>query len=729
MKKRIISIALVIAALGILIHAGNDSRTSSAGFAGLTVYAAADDFDIEDGCLTYYSGSSSSVSIPSGVTSIAGFAFDGHSEIKSIAFPQTLKSIGYASFWGCSGLTGLSLPNSLTDISSCAFADCTGLKSVTLPASVKDFSGDAFYHCTALTAINVASGNAVYCSVDGVVYSKNKDTVIACPGAKKGSFTVPDSVKAIGEGAFKGCAGITGVSVPSAVKTIGDSAFASSGIKSFSIPSGVTKLGYGNFEFCESLTSVKIPNTVTNIGWRVFSGCSSLTTVTIPASVTKIDGLAFLDCSGLKSIVIPKSVTSITYGSTNESCFTGCNALRDVYFTGTEQQWKKIALDSNGKGVLGLNKNVTVHYNYTPVTLSVTAQPASVTVKTGATVSFTVKAKGDGLTYQWYYKKAGQTSWSKWGTRTTATTSAAANSTWDGMQVYCKVSDKYGNSVNSKAAAVTITGLKITTQPVSKTVVLGKSVTLSLKAEGTGLSYQWYFKKKGQTSFSKWNNRTHASETVTPNETWDGIQLYCIVKDSTESKEQSATIKVTVTKELKITSQPSSVTTKTGTNVTFTVKADGIGLSYQWYFMKKGQTSWTAWNSRTHASETVAPNATWDGIQLYCLVKDSAGKSVKSNTVKVTLSDVLAITAQPANVTASAGSNVTFTVKAKGIGLKYQWQFKKTGATAWSNWNGRTTASTTATANSSWNGMQVRCIVTDSAGNKVTSNAAKITIK
>ena len=108
------------------------------------------------------------------------------------------------------------------------------------------------------------------------------------------------------------------------------------------------------------------------------------------------------------------------------------------------------------------------------------------------------------------------------------------------------------------------------------------------------------------------------------------------------------------------------------------------------------------------------------------MVKNSAGITEQSDTLTVS---VLSIATQPKDVTVAAGKNATFTVKATGAGLKYQWQYKKSGATAWSNWNGRTTASTTATANATWQGMQVRCVVTDSAGNKATSSAATITIK
>ena len=271
--------------------------------------------------------------------------------------------------------------------------------------------------------------------------------------------------------------------------------------------------------------------------------------------------------------------------------------------------------------------------------------------------------------------------------------------------------------------------LKITAQPTNKTIKKGDSVTLSLKAEGTGLTYQWYYKKAGATSFSTWNGRTHASETVTPNTTWNGIQLYCVVKDSSGKKVQSNTIKVLFSDVVTIVIQPKNVTAKTGDNVTFKFVAEGVGLTYQWYYKKAGATAWSKWNGRTTASTTATANASWDGMQVYCVVKNSSGSTLNSNIAKITLSDVLAITQQPSNVTTQAGQNVTFTVKAKGVGLKYQWQYKKSGQTSWSNWGARTTASTTATSNATWQGMQVRCIVTDSAGNKVTSNAATITIK
>ena len=86
--------------------------------------------------------------------------------------------------------------------------------------------------------------------------------------------------------------------------------------------------------------------------------------------------------------------------------------------------------------------------------------------------------------------------------------------------------------------------LEIIRQPKSTTVSPGDAITVSLKASGTGLQYQWYFKKQGQTDFSEWKNRTHDSETVTPNDTWNGIQLYCLVTDKSGKSLRSDVITV-----------------------------------------------------------------------------------------------------------------------------------------------------------------------------------------
>ena len=87
---------------------------------------------------------------------------------------------------------------------------------------------------------------------------------------------------------------------------------------------------------------------------------------------------------------------------------------------------------------------------------------------------------------------------------------------------------------------------QVITQPTDRTITLGDTIIISLRARGIGLTYQWYFKKVGQTDFSVWNGRTGASETVTPDVTWDGIQLYCEITGVSGVTVNSDTITITV---------------------------------------------------------------------------------------------------------------------------------------------------------------------------------------
>ena len=261
--------------------------------------------------------------------------FDSRSRVKSAVIAEGVTSIGNHAFDDCTSLTSVTIPDSVTIIGERAFDDCTSLTSVTIPDSVTRIGDGAFTSCTSLTGIWVAEGNSHYASdAFGVLFNKDKTTLVQCPGAFSGSYAILDSVTSICHYAFDGCTSLTSVTIPDSVTSIGGQAFMD----------------------CSSLTSVTIPDGVTSIGWYAFDGCASLTSVTIPNSVTSIGWYAFDGCTSLTSVTIPDSVTII-----GERAFADCTFLTDVYYAGSEAQWKAISISSNGNDDL-LTANI--HYYF-----------------------------------------------------------------------------------------------------------------------------------------------------------------------------------------------------------------------------------------------------------------------------------------------------------------------------------------------------------------------------
>ena len=278
-------------------------------------------------------------------------------DVSAIRISDGVTSIGEGAFSFCTSLTSVTIPNSVTSIGHGAFYDCTSLTSVTIPDSVTSIGGSAFRGCSSLTSV-----------------------------------TIPNSVTSIGSYAFSGCSSLTSVTIPDSVTSIGDGAFCGcSSLTSVTIPDSVTSIGADAFYDCTSLTSVTIPDSVTSIGDGAFASCTSLTGIwvaegnshyssdasgvlfnkdkttlvqclgafaayAIPDSVTSIGGSAFEGCRSLISVTIPDSVTSI-----GGDAFYNCTSLTDVYYAGSEAQWKAISISSTGNnGLLTAN----IHYNY-----------------------------------------------------------------------------------------------------------------------------------------------------------------------------------------------------------------------------------------------------------------------------------------------------------------------------------------------------------------------------
>ena len=178
------------------------------------------------------------------VTQIDAFAFHENSQLTSVTIPGSVRSIGDGAFSESWSLQTVTISEGVTSLGSGVFEDSKSLTHVTLPASLTSIDENPFSYCSQLTEINVSPENSEFSTVDGILYTKNLDKIIAYPGGREGDFIIPDSVEDLGIDAFGGCYDLTGVTISSNVRTIGERAFfGCSSLQEIVIPEGVTSIG------------------------------------------------------------------------------------------------------------------------------------------------------------------------------------------------------------------------------------------------------------------------------------------------------------------------------------------------------------------------------------------------------------------------------------------------------------------------------------------------------
>ena len=353
-----------------------------------------------------------SLTVEEGVTSLGEWAFHLCTKLTDVSLPHSLREIRRGAFGSCRALSALNLPEGLVTICADSFTN-TNLREITFPASLQNcqdwMSGDAVFPSTPLMNIYVAPDSPYFCSVDGVVFSKDQTTLVMFPTGRTGSYTVPAGVQTIGLKAFD-ASNLDTVVLPDSVLTIDDSAFMFARISSCTLPNSVTGIGRGAFGGCDCILSITIPEGVKSIGFDTFVSCTNLTeiqvaagnsnycsidgclyskdqteficypagksgSIIIPDSVSVI-GISCFACSQIQSCEIPNSVKEIGYytfsycqsltsvtipDSVKEIsayAFDGCYSLTDVYYAGLPAQWATIRM---GEGNDPLQQ-ATIHY-------------------------------------------------------------------------------------------------------------------------------------------------------------------------------------------------------------------------------------------------------------------------------------------------------------------------------------------------------------------------------
>ena len=228
-------------------------------------------------------------------------------KLKEITIPNSVRIINNNAFRDTTTLTKVNYGTNSLQIRSHVFYN-TGLTNVYIPSNIEYIGEYAFVGLEKLEQFVVDENNPYYKSIDGVLFSKNEKKLIAFPGNRTGSYTVPNTVEIIGFGAFENTK-LTEVNFSENINllTLGYRVFYNAkNLKEITIPSSVISIDYYAFAMCKNLETVNIDQNAkfNGIYEGAFYGCINLKNITLPNNIYEISDYAFYGCISLEKIPI-----------------------------------------------------------------------------------------------------------------------------------------------------------------------------------------------------------------------------------------------------------------------------------------------------------------------------------------------------------------------------------------------------------------------------------------
>ena len=196
----------------------------------------------------------------------------------------------------------------------------TNIVKVVLPDSITAIGDGAFAGCTGLK--EVIFGNDLE--------KIGKEAFAGCTSLEK--LELPEQISQIGEEAFAGCSRLTLTGGSSEWQTEDGSLYhgtelwfvsEAAGKKVLHVKEGTTRIAPAAAIGCSTLRSVSLPDSLTVIGERAFAGCENLSSPVIPGSVSEIGDLAFEGCVSIDQAVLPSSLKKLGSGAFADTGVSG----------------------------------------------------------------------------------------------------------------------------------------------------------------------------------------------------------------------------------------------------------------------------------------------------------------------------------------------------------------------------------------------------------------------
>ncbi len=234
--------------------------------------------------------------------------------------------IGANAFYSNNKVKTITLPDSVMAVCDFAFTWCDNLETINIGKGVIGIGENLFSASPKLSAINVSAENTEFVSVDGVLFNKDKTEIISFPAGKGTEYTIPATVKSIGNYAFSYCNGLTSVTISEEVASIGDHAFSDCfSLKEIKIPDGVKFIGNAAFQYCENLEQVWLGYGVTYIGKYAFDMCNKLGYVYYNSTEEDLYNISIeegndmlyyadVECNNLPKVPVLKGIKNVNGG-------------------------------------------------------------------------------------------------------------------------------------------------------------------------------------------------------------------------------------------------------------------------------------------------------------------------------------------------------------------------------------------------------------------------------